>query len=185
MPLLRSRTACTLFCVAVCLSAYGQNYSLLVNFDAFNGANPYGSLVQGTDGNFYGTTSTGAYPSDGTVFTMTPGGMLTKLFGFDNHNSDGEFPFDTLVQATDGNFYGTTSTAGAYGAGTVFRITPEGAQTTIYSFCPQPGCTDGSHPYAGLVQGTDGNLYGTTLTGGAPATSMAAARSSKSPPKAP
>ncbi len=166
MPLLRRRTACTLFCVAVCLSSYGQNYSLLVNFDAFNGANPYGSLVQGTDGNFYGTTSTGAYPSDGTVFTMTPGGMLTKLFGFDNHNSDGEFPFDTLVQATDGNFYGTTSTAGAYGAGTVFEITPEGAHTTIYSFCPQPGCTDGSHPYAGLVQGTDGNLYGTTLTGG-------------------
>lgn len=63
-------------------------------------------------------------------------------------------------------FYGTTDVGGANGAGTIFRITPSGTFTTLYSFCAQPGCLDGIGPYGGLVQGTDGSFYGTTGYGG-------------------
>lgn len=78
------------------------------------------------------------------------------------------------MQATDGNFYGTTGNGGAnqapcngYGCGTVFKITPNGALTTLYSFCSQQNCVDGGSPFAALVQATDGNFYGTADSGGA------------------
>jgi uncharacterized repeat protein (TIGR03803 family) len=80
---------------------------------------------------------------------------------------DGSNPI-SLVLGTDGNFYGTTASGGAnYNAGTVFKITPTGARTTIYSFCAQVGCTDGATPRDGLVLGSDGNFYGPTYYGGA------------------
>jgi len=83
--------------------------------------------------------------------------------------TDGANPQAGLVQATDGNFYGTTSLGGVNGNGygTVFKITPSGTLTTLYSFCSQSGCTDGRYPVAGLVQDTNGNFYGTTDSGGA------------------
>jgi uncharacterized repeat protein (TIGR03803 family) len=71
------------------------------------------------------------------------------------------------VQANDGNFYGTTFADGADYGGTVFKVTPAGTLTALYSFCSQPDCTDGDEPYAGLVQASDGNFYGTTYGGGA------------------
>ena len=71
------------------------------------------------------------------------------------------------MQGSDGNFYGTTLDSGADDSGTVFKMTPGGTLTTLYSFCVQTNCTDGSEPSAGLVQGTDGNFYGTTGYGGA------------------
>jgi len=74
-------------------------------------------------------------------------------------------PWGGLLQASDGNFYGTTEEGGARGDGTIFRVTPGGEFTTIYSFCAQPNCTDGASPFAGLIQATDGNLYGTTVAG--------------------
>ena len=111
--------------------------------------------------------------ADGTVFKITPSGTLTTLHSFDG--TDGANPYAGLVQATDGNFYGTTSSGGANGDGTVFKITPSGTLTTLYSFCSQSGCTDGANPDAGLVQATNGNFYGTTLDGGA---EQAVARSS-------
>ncbi len=80
---------------------------------------------------------------------------------------DGEIPTAGLVQATDGNLYGTTLEGGTIGAGSVFTITPAGVLTPLYSFCLQSGCTDGALPFGGLVQGTDGNFYGTTYEGGA------------------
>ena len=84
------------------------------------------------------------------------------------NGTNGATPVETpLVQGTDGNLYGTTLGGGAYGNGTVFRITPTGKLTTIYSFCSQTNCADGSEPYGGLVLGTDGNFYGTTSQGGA------------------
>src|SRR5208282_794266 len=131
---------------------------------------PFGTLIQATDGNFYGTTAYGgAYgvgsgDTCGTVFKITPSGVLTTLHSFDC--TDGEAPIAGLIQATDGNFYGTTSEQNNGTSGTVFKITPSGTLTTLYSFCSQSGCTDGEGPYAGLVQGTDGNFYGTTLFGG-------------------
>jgi uncharacterized repeat protein (TIGR03803 family) len=79
---------------------------------------------------------------------------------------DGESPFAGLVEGTDGDFYGTTQEGGAAGYGTIFKITPSGTLTSLYSFCVQPGCPDGASPSAALVQGTDGNFYGTTAHGG-------------------
>ena len=89
-------------------------------------------------------------------------------------------PLGGLVQATNGDFYGTTYYGGANGSGTVFKITPGGTLTTLYSFCAQSGCTDGASPVAGLVQATNGDFYGTTYMAGPAYFSGAAARSSKS-----
>jgi uncharacterized repeat protein (TIGR03803 family) len=139
----------------------------LHSFDGSDGANPVAALVQGADGNFYGTTVQGAgsCPAGcGSVFKITPSGTLTSLHAFGGY--DGEYPVGALIQATDGNFYGTTQESCCHGQGTVFRITPGGTFAVLYLFCPQGGCTDGANPWAGLVQGTDGNFYGTTEYGG-------------------
>jgi uncharacterized repeat protein (TIGR03803 family) len=134
---------------------------------------PFAGLAEGGDGNFYGTTKYGGAAGCeppfgcGTVFKITPAGTLTTLHSFDGN--DGANPSAVLVQASDGNFYGTTESGGAgyYGGdGTVFRITPKGKLTTLYSFCVQQGCVDGDAPSAGLVQASDGSLYGTTASGG-------------------
>jgi uncharacterized repeat protein (TIGR03803 family) len=134
--------------------------------------NPYpaGALVQATNGYLYGTTNSGGAYGEGSVFKITPTGTFTTLYSFcaDEFCSDGGKPTAGLVQATDGNLYGTTTWGGLYGpgsVGTIFKITPEGTLTTIYNFC-QGGCADGEYPQAGLIQGTDGNLYGTTIYGG-------------------
>ena len=90
------------------------------------------------------------------------------LHSFDG--TDGATPDAGLIQGSDGNFYGTTAGIGmGFGSsnGTVFKITPAGALTTLYSFCGQPNCADGAHPQASLIQGSDGNFYGTTQYGGA------------------
>jgi uncharacterized repeat protein (TIGR03803 family) len=144
---------------------------------------PNAGLIQGTDGNLYGTTHSGGINFGGTVFKLTLGGKLTTLYEFCSHNTagsgsagctDGYQPNAGLVQGTNGDFYGTTSEGGATasedetGAGTVFKITSKGDLTTLYSFCSKTGCTDGALPNAGLVQATDGNFYGTTNSGGTP-----------------
>jgi uncharacterized repeat protein (TIGR03803 family) len=140
-----------------------------------DGSEPMAGLVQGTDGNFYGTTSRGGASSScggygcGTVFKITPARTLTTLHSFDG--TDGETPLAGLLQATDGNFYGATANGASNdclsGCGTIFKITPGGTLTTFHSF----DGPDGSHPQAGLVQGTDGNFYGITALGGPCATS--------------
>jgi uncharacterized repeat protein (TIGR03803 family) len=134
----------------------------LYNFSAgSNGANPGAALIQGTDGDFYGTTGNNggvALPSSccGTVFKITTSGTLTTLYGFSG--SDGAMPASALVQGTHGSFYGTTSKGGAYSSGTVFSITPTGTLLTLHSFCAQISpCPDGLNP-GGLVLGTDGNF---------------------------
>jgi uncharacterized repeat protein (TIGR03803 family) len=139
-----------------------------VNFDYSNGARPYlASLVQGVDGNIYGTTSVGgANGPYGTVFKITPKGALTTLHSFAGY--DGAFPSAGLVQATNGYFYGTTEVGGAGNySGTLFRMAPGGAVRTLYSFCAETNCTDGGQPDGALIQGSDGDLYSTTQTGGA------------------
>ena len=141
-------------------------YSFCSESACTDGDFPYAGLIQATDGNFYGTTeSGGANTYDGTVFKITPSGTLMTLHSFEG--ADGSTPVVGLVQATDGNFYGTTQSGGANGDGTIFKITPSGTFTSLYSFCSQSGCLDGSGPNAGLIQGVDGNLYGTTTNGGA------------------
>jgi uncharacterized repeat protein (TIGR03803 family) len=130
-----------------------------------DGANPYAPLVE-WQGNFYGTTTAGGTADAGTVFEVTPQGQETVLYSFTGGNSvsqDGVSPYG-LVLASDGNFYGTTNIGGATGNGMVFRITPAGVETPLYSF--KGGNADGAYPLSGLVQGTDGLLYGTTTGGG-------------------
>jgi|HubBroStandDraft_1064217.scaffolds.fasta_scaffold17147_3 uncharacterized repeat protein (TIGR03803 family) len=147
---------------------------MLNSFDYSNGAQPVVGLAQASNGNLYGTTSYGGTQAAGTVFEVTPAGTLTALYNFcsvistrglcgDGYGGEG------IVQASDGTFYGTT-TSGGDGAGvngTVFKITPAGVLTTLYTFCPDyPSCgTDGSDPL-GLVQGSNGNFYGVTASGG-------------------
>ncbi len=138
----------------------------LAVFNNATGAQPCGPLVQGNDGNFYGTTSAGpangGYPNGwGTVFKISAAGELTTLVSFNGVN--GSQPYAGLVQGGDGNFYGTTASGGASGLGTVFRVTAAGALTTLVSF----DNLHGSQPYGGLTQGGDGNFYGTTEFGGA------------------
>jgi uncharacterized repeat protein (TIGR03803 family) len=136
------------------------------------------SVVQATNGNFYGTTAEGGVKCGlsgcGTLFKITPAGALTTLYDFCSRYkcADGKGPEDGVVQASDGNFYGTTAGGGARnsncsGCGTVYKITPKGKLTTLYSFCAQTNCADGSGPDAELVQATNGAFYGTTSSGGA------------------
>ena len=153
-------------------------YSFCAQTNCTDGQQPYAGLVRGSDGNFYGTTLEGGANTGcslgsgtcGTVFKITPGGALTTLHSFCSQAgcADGGNPYARLVQASDGNFYGTTFERGANGYGTVFKITPSGTLTTLYSFCSQTNCADGQYPYAGLVQANDGNFYGSTSEGGGP-----------------
>jgi uncharacterized repeat protein (TIGR03803 family) len=130
-----------------------------------DGQAPVAALVQGSDGNFYGTTQIGGSGTFGTVFKITTSGVLTTLYNFGD-GAHGWYPYAGLVQGSDGNLYGTTFFGGDYWAGTAFKITPAGELTTLYSFCAQPACADGSGPWAGLMQASDGNFYGTTYSGG-------------------
>jgi uncharacterized repeat protein (TIGR03803 family) len=129
----------------------------------------YEFLIQGTNGNFYGTTYLGGKHNGGTVFEVTTTGKLTVLYNFCSETAcgDGAYPYGGLVQGSGGNFYGTTSFGGANNGGTVFEVTSEGALTTLYNFCAQTDCNDGYVPSAALIQGSNGNFYGTTQDGGA------------------
>jgi uncharacterized repeat protein (TIGR03803 family) len=141
-----------------------QTFTTLHSFDAADGEAPQAALVQATDGNLYGATVQGGANCPpygcGTIFKITPSGTLTTLHSFDG--TDGSEPRG-LIQATNGNFYGTTVFGGAHSEGTVFEITPSGTLTTLHSF----GGADGEYPQAALIQATDGNFYGTSSRGGA------------------
>lgn len=134
-----------------------------------DGAFPDSGLVQAADGTWYGTTYKGGPKGFGTVFRIVGEGdhfseYVVYSFG---DGGDGRYPSGGLIQGKDGSFYGTTREGGAYGKGTVFRITLRGVQsseTVLHSF--GGNSSDGQTPTAGLVHGTDGNLYGTTSGGG-------------------
>jgi uncharacterized repeat protein (TIGR03803 family) len=137
-----------------------------------NGLNPLTGLVQGMNGNFYGTTSGGASARRGgqgppklrgTVFNITSEGLFSTLISFNGTNGDS--PQAGLVQANDGRLYGITAHGGRYGYGTIFKVTTNGEFTTLVSFDGLTG-TNGWLPTAGLIQGKDGYLYGTTGQGG-------------------
>ncbi len=120
--------------------------------------------MQGSDGNFYGTTEAGGTNGAGTVFRISPSGIYTTLYSFVG-SPDGAFPEAGLVQGSDGNFYGTTLVGGTdNNFGTVFRISPCGIYTNLYTLVGS--ANEGANPFAGLVQGSDGNFYGTTGSGG-------------------
>jgi uncharacterized repeat protein (TIGR03803 family) len=144
--------------------AFTTLYSFCSEGGCGDGKNPLAGLVQGTDGNFYGTTEFGGASNAGTVFKITSNGVLTTLHSFDF--TDGYSPVAALIQSTDGNLYGTTHYGGVKGFGTLFKISLSGTLTTLHSFCYRAGCPDGAYPVAPLVQDTDGKFYGTTRFGG-------------------
>lgn len=150
---------------------------------AVDGIYPYGGLVQGKDGNFYGTTSGGGNAGGvcngtlgcGVIFKITPTGTFTLLHTFNGAFAtlaEGGVPTGRLILGSDGNFYGTTNEGGLTAdnianQGTIFRVSPNGAFTTLLSFeGVNNGFTDPAHPYAGLIQGRDGKFYGTSEFGG-------------------
>jgi uncharacterized repeat protein (TIGR03803 family) len=146
----------------------GNDYSVLYRFSGGDGYTPPAGLVQGGDGTLYGTTYGGGTSNYGTVFRIgTNGADYSVLYRFTGSGGDGVNPYGGLVQGSDGALYGTTYYAGTtfLGAGTVFRIGTNGAAYSVlhvFNF----GSGDGAGPYAGLIQGSDGALYGTTYGGG-------------------
>ncbi len=149
-------------------SASAQTTPVLTTLRSFNGVNgqvPEYALTLGTDGNFYGTTFEGGANNYGTFFRVAPDGTLTLLHSFD-YSTDGGAPYCTLLQGSDGNFYGTALYGGPnYGNGTVFQATPDGTVTVLHAFSANDTIA-GYSPESGLVQGSDGFLYGTTSAGG-------------------
>ncbi len=128
-----------------------------------DGRYPQGSLVRGTDGNFYGMTNAGGTNGYGTIFRISPGGATFTVLRHLSRTTDGSSPAGSLVQNTDGAFYGMTYSGGTTGYGTLFRITTGGSFSVLHHL---DGSSQGSLPVANLVQGTDGNYYGTTSAGG-------------------
>lgn len=151
-----------------------STYTTLVNFNGGNGALPTsGALIQGTDGNFYGTTTAGGSTNNGTIFKVTPSGNLTTIYSVCSQPlcTDG-WGASTLVLGANGTMYGSTATGGPNtctdrfgtgGCGTIFQIDPSGVLTTLHDFAG----SDGDAPNGPPIVGTDGNLYETTLYGGA------------------
>jgi uncharacterized protein (TIGR03437 family) len=151
-------SALLLLCTATAVAAQAQTLTTLASFNGTNTSFP-NALIEGNDGNFYGTTDSGGANHGGTFFKITPAGVLTAMYSF-GAASNIE-PIGGLIQATDGNFYGLTpGNVGTARNGTIFKITPAGALTTVHTFTDTEGA-----PAAGLVQATDGNFYGTTING--------------------
>jgi len=151
--------------------AQAQTFATVYNFNGKTGDAPYAELVQGTSGELYGTTNVGGNNGIGSIFKITTGGTRVTLHSFCSEGTypdctDGQNPFAGLVQGTNGDFYGTTEDGGANGGGTVFKMGSGGKLTTLHAFCSQTNCTDGESPYAGIIQGTNGDFYGTTEAGG-------------------
>jgi uncharacterized repeat protein (TIGR03803 family) len=126
------------------------------------GSSPSASLIQASDGNFYGTTASGGTAALGTVFKMNQSGAVSILYSFQG-TPDGDIPAAPLVEGTDGNLYGTSELGGTNNIGTLFQISPGGAYKQLYSF--QSGT--GQFPAATLLQHTSGAFYGTAVQGGA------------------
>jgi uncharacterized repeat protein (TIGR03803 family) len=157
------------FFLCAAIASPAQTLTTLASFDFTNGDYPfYGSLVEGPNGSYYGTTLEGGTYGFGTVFEITTAGTLTSLYSFCSppNCTDGGQPYGGLVLDSDGNFYGVTAYSGGNGAGTVFKISTSGKLTTLYTFCSQTNCADGGSPQAGLASSANGVLFGTTSYGG-------------------
>jgi uncharacterized repeat protein (TIGR03803 family) len=138
------------------------DFKVLYQFDGTKGKIPEGALIQASDGNFYGVTVEGGTLNQGVAFKMTPGGTVTVLYDFSLTAADGNEPVGGLIQATDGNFYGTLTFGGAGTEGSLYRLTPAGVFTKLHDFRTQTG----SYPQSTLLQHTSDKLYGITTDGG-------------------
>jgi uncharacterized repeat protein (TIGR03803 family) len=154
------------FSLAVCARA--QTLTYFAQFNGTNGTLPYGSLVQATDGNFYGAVEAGTYPPSDKIFRVTPSGEITAIYNFCSQPNCADGQYTTApILGSDGNLYGVSSGGSNYTwTGALYRLTLDGQLTTLYTFCPKANCV-GSEIPNGIIQGSDGNFYGTTSEGGA------------------
>jgi uncharacterized repeat protein (TIGR03803 family) len=145
-------------------NAHAQTETVLYNFKGNpDGADPAGGMpVLDRAGNLYGATYMGGALNLGTVWKLTPSGTETVLWSFGN-GIDGSGAVG-LIRGKRGTLYGTTIQGGTYGLGTVFQVTPSGSETVLWNF---GNGTDGTEPGGGVILGSNGNLYGTTMLGGA------------------
>jgi uncharacterized repeat protein (TIGR03803 family) len=157
---LRFAIACAAIALSLTMRAQGQTFSYFANFDSQHGGT---SLMQATDGNFYTGGGPGAY-GHGAILRVSPAGEFSVLYSFCSQPGcpDGSVPL-TPILGSDGNLYGTTAIGGNRASGgTVYKLTLDGALTTLYSFCITNQCPDGAEP-GPIIQASDGNLYGITL----------------------
>jgi uncharacterized repeat protein (TIGR03803 family) len=132
------------------------------NPNGIDGYDPYDGVILDSSGNLYGTTANGGKFGFGTVYEITASGTEVVLYSFAGPPIDGAGPTDKLVRDKKGNLYGTTSQGGNDNDGTVFKLTPSGTETLLYSFTGP----DGQSPFSPLVMDAIGNLFGTTVQGG-------------------
>lgn len=154
------------FTFSLAVSARTQTVDFIYDFHQSGQQSAATPVVQGTDGNLYGTAAGGG--TFGQIFRMTPGGALTTIYSFCSKTGcpDGENPDTSPILGSDGNFYGVTLDGGnSTRSGTFYKLTPEGDLTTLYTFCPNAGCSDGQAP-RGIILASDGNFYGATEVGG-------------------
>jgi uncharacterized repeat protein (TIGR03803 family) len=154
-----------MFLSAACSSqcAQAQTYKILHEFQGnSDGGLTYAGVIRDAQGNIYGTTPTGGTYGEGSVFKIGEAGKETMLYSFKGGN-DGADPYQGLMEAADGNLYGTTSGGGAAGGGIVFKLSKSGKETVLYTF---KGSGDAYNPLAGVIRDARGNLYGTTQGGG-------------------
>jgi uncharacterized repeat protein (TIGR03803 family) len=164
---------CAACCFSLALRAQAQTVTDVANFDGVTGHLPQGqTIMQATNGRFYGTTVAGGVYGMGNMYELTPGGKLSNFYSFCSlpKCADGASPSASPILGSDGNIYGVTAGGGsdavyANGSGTVYKMTLDGEITTLYTFCPTAPCTDGSTP-TGMIQASDGNFYGSTYFGG-------------------
>src|SRR4051812_21705906 len=154
--------------IAACSVAAADAKGIRVLADMPPDGNPYGELVMDSSGNLYGTTLYGGDSDHGTVFRRSPKGRLKIIHSFGVAADDGSEPVAGLVMDAAGNLYGTTLYGGAHqdcvqGCGAVFKISPDGTESVVYSFT---GLSDGAHPATPLILDERGNLYGTAQEGG-------------------
>jgi len=156
-------TKCGSGCGTVFKIAPNGKESILYAFQGGkDGSLPMDSLFEDSAGNFYGTTDYGGTYNYGTVFKLASDGTETILYSFAG-SSDGGYPWANVIADESGNLYGTTVNGGIRGNGVVFKVTPDGSESVLYTFT---GGTDGGNSFAGLIMDKKGNLYGTASFGG-------------------
>jgi len=162
MKIFRLAVATSAAFLALALAASAQTYSVVHTFGLTDGANPMAGLFLDTNGNFWGTTEGGGAHSAGEVFEITANGTFSVAYSF--AGSDGAAPEAALIADKLGNLWGTTASGGSNKSGTVFKIATNGTLSVVHDFA---GGSDGATPTAGLTIDKKGNLWGTTLVGGA------------------
>jgi uncharacterized repeat protein (TIGR03803 family) len=172
LPTVRIALVCAALTFTRAVSAQAQTLNYFANFNGANGWEPYSSVVQATDGNFYGAGTNGIAGGGGNMFRMTPTGKISSIYKFCSLPgcADGAGVLSAPVLGSDGNLYGVTTGGGGSGitgdaGGTVFRMTVDGKLTVVYTFCSISNCADGATPN-GIILASDGDFYGTTVYGG-------------------